>query len=260
MPALSELKKSRFVKLGLIGNSGAGKTGALTPLVKEGYKLRIYDTDSGLDALVSHVMDECPDSIDQIEFETFRDTIKMTASGPQVKGSASAIPDLMAALERWPGDGSDPAEWGEDTIVVIDSLTNIGRAAFKWAQKANPTTKDPRQWYKTAQDIVMDLVANLTDDGFKTNVIIISHIELVDTQGGTKGFMSSIGKALGPKLPAFFNTLILSETKGSGNNVKRKLKTLPTSLLDLKNPKPMDMLPEYDISTGMAEIFKLLKE
>lgn len=260
MAKLGDFQKSKYVKLALIGNSGAGKTGALTSLVKAGYKLRIYDTDTGLDALFAHVMAECPERIDQIEYESFRDTIKMTATGPVVKGSASAIPDLMAALEKWPDDGSDPATWGPDTIVVIDSLTNVGRAALKWAQKANPSTKDPRQWYNTAQGIVTDLIANLTDTEFKTNVIIISHIEITELQGMVKGFISSIGKALGPKLPSFFNTLILSETKGSGVNLKRTLKTLPTALIDLKNPKPMKMLPEYPIETGLADIFSLLKE
>lgn len=259
MPSLNQHKSSEFVKLLFIGNSGAGKTGALTPLVKAGYKLKIIDLDSGLDALVNHVSEIDPKLLSAVEFESFRDRVKMTPSGPAVIGSPKAYVQTLNALEKWPGDGSDPAKWGKDTILVIDSLTNLGRAAFQWAKAANPASKDPRQWYKTAQDLLEDLIANVTSDAFETNVIIISHVEMVDSNGMVKGFASSIGKALGPKIPRFFNTMLLSETSGSGKQVKRKIKTLPTGMIDLKNPAPMKIEAEYEISDGLLRIFEILK-
>ena len=259
MPTLTDHLSSAFVKLLFIGNSGAGKTGALAPLVKAGYKLRIIDLDAGLDALVNHVKEIDPKLLSSIQFQSFRDKVKMTPSGPAVIGSPKAYVQTLNALEKWPDDGSDPAKWGTDTILVIDSLTNLGRAAFQWAKAANPTSKDPRQWYKTAQDLLEDLIANVTSDAFETNVIIISHVEIVETNGTIKGFASSIGKALGPKIPRFFNTLLLSETSGSGKQVKRKIKTLPTGMIDLKNPAPMKMEAEYEISDGLVRIFDILK-
>jgi hypothetical protein len=259
MPSLSEHKSSRFVKLLFIGNSGAGKTGALTPLVKDGYDLRILDLDSGLDALVNHVREECPERIGTIQFETYRDRIKMTPAGPKVVGSPKAYVNALAALDKWPTDGSDPSRWGDKKILVIDSLTNLGRAAFQWAVAANPSSRDPRQWYKTAQDLIEDVIANVTSDEFECNVIIISHVEYVENNNMLKGYASSIGKALGPKIPRFFNTLILSETSGSGRNVKRKIKTLPTGIIDLKTPNPMQIEGEYDLSNGLSLLFKKLK-
>jgi len=259
MTTLADHKSSDFVKLIFIGHSGAGKTGALTPLVEAGYELRIIDLDSGLDALVNHVSEVNPKLLSSVEFESFRDRVKMTASGPAVIGSPKAYVQTLNALEKWPADGSDPAKWGARRVLVIDSLTNLGRAAFQWAKAANPTSKDPRQWYKTAQDLLEDLIANVTSDAFETNVIIISHIELIETNGTYKGFASSIGKALGPKIPRFFNTMLLSETVGSGKNVKRRIKTLPTGLIDLKNPAPMKIEAEYDISDGLIKIFNILK-
>lgn len=260
MPSAEDHKASDYIKLLFIGNSGAGKTGALTPLVEAGYTLKIIDLDSGLDALINHVKAIDSKLLSRIEYQTFRDRMKMTATGPQVAGSPKAYVNTLTALEKWPDDQSDPAKWGEKTILVIDSLTNLGRAAFLWAKAANPASKDPRQWYKTAQDLVEDLIANVTSDGFETNVIVISHVEMVQTNEGTiKGFVSSIGKALGPKIPRFFNTLLLSETSGSGKNVKRKIKTYPTALIDLKNPAPMRIEAEYPIETGLADIFKQLK-
>ena len=259
MPSLDQHKSSDFVKLLFIGNSGAGKTGALTPLVQAGYELRIIDLDTGLDALVNHVKAVDPKLLSTIQFESFRDRMKMTASGPAVIGSPKAYVQTLNVLEKWP-DGSDPAKWGPKKVLVIDSLTNLGRAAFQWARAANPMSKDPRQWYKTAQDLIEDLIANVTSDSFETNVVIISHVEMVDSNGLTKGYASSIGKALGPKIPRFFNTMLLSETSGSGKQVKRKIKTLPTGMIDLKNPAPMKIEAEYDISDGLQQIFKVLKE
>ena len=259
MANLSEHKSSTFVKLLFIGNSGAGKTGALTSLVEAGYQIRIIDLDSGLDALANHVRETSSQLLSTIQFESFRDKMKMTPTGPAVVGSPKAYVNTLNALERWPTDGSDPSKWGEKHVLVIDSLTNLGRAAFQWARAANPMSKDPRQWYKTAQDLIEDLIANVTSDAFETNVIIISHVEMVETNGTIKGFVSSIGKALGPKIPRFFNTLLLSETSGSGKNVKRQIKTLPTGLIDLKNPAPMKIEATYEIQDGLAKIFSILK-
>jgi hypothetical protein len=261
MPKASEHQKSKYVKLLFIGNSGAGKTGALAPLAAAGYDIRILDHDSGLDALFNHIAEADPKYLENVSYQTFRDRMKMTATGPRVVGSPKAYAETLAALEKWPDDGSDPAEWGADKILVIDSLTNVGRAAFNWAKGANPTSKDPRQWYKTAQDLCEDLIANVTAEEFRTNVIVISHVDIVTTNEGTiKGFASAVGKALGPKLPRFFNTMIMSETSGSGKSVKRKIKTFPTSMVDLKNPAPMRMEADYPIETGLLDIFKKLQK
>lgn len=260
MPTPDQQEHDPTIKLIFVGNSGAGKTGALTSLVKAGYNLRIIDLDNGLDALFNHVRDECPERLNSIQYQSFRDKMKMTNTGPRVAGSPVAYVNTLAALETWPDDDTDPSEWGEDTILVLDSLTNVGRAAFQWAKAMNPASKDPRQWYKTAQDLVEDLIANLTSPNFKTNVIVISHIELTEYNGISKGFVSAIGKALGPKIPRFFNTMLLSETSGAGKRVKRLIKTLPTGLIDLKNPAPMRIEAEYPVETGMAEIFKRLKD
>ena len=260
MPKASDYTKSSYVKFLFVGNSGAGKTGALTSLVEAGYSLKIIDLDSGLDALIQHVQAIDPKLLEKIEYVSFRDPMKMTAQGPKVAGSPKAYVNTLSALERWPEDESDPAAWGRETVLVIDSLTNAGRAAFQWARAMNPASKDPRQWYKAAQDLIEDLIANVTSESFATNVIIISHVDIYEDQSGrVRGVASSIGKALGPKLPRFFNTMILSETSGTGKNVKRLIKTMPTALLDLKNPAPMKIEAEYPIETGLAKVFEKLR-
>ena len=260
MPPLSpDINKKKPVKMMLVGHSGAGKTGALTSLVKAGYRIRILDLDNGLDSLINHVMTECPERIGQIDYMSFRDSYKMGPTGPMVQGTPKAYTNAMRALDKWE-DGSIPAQWGTNTILVIDSLTNLGRAAFAWAQQMQPQVREPRQWYNVAQDQIEKCIATATAEDFDANLIVMSHIDLVEMPDKTvQGFASSIGKAFGPKLPRYFNTFISIETQGQGKNVKRILKTLPTGLMTLKNPAPMKVEAEYPISDGLAKIFAALK-
>lgn len=258
MPTLLDHAESPLVKIMLIGHSGSGKTGALTSLVKAGYKIRILDMDYGLDALVNHVKAECPDKLQNVSFMQFRDKTKIGPAGPMVVGAPKAFTSAVKALDLWE-DGTVPSDWGHDYILVVDSFTNLSRAAFAWARQMNPTAKDPRQWYAAAQQVLEDTVATLTTDDFKAHVILMSHIELTTkADGSVEGFASSIGKALGPKLPRFFNTLVALETQGSGKNVKRVLRTVPTGMLTLKNPAPMKIEAEYPIETGLATLFSKL--
>lgn len=257
MAPLTAHSTASLVKLMWIGHSGAGKTGGLTPLVKAGYKLRILDMDNGLDALVNHIKAECPDKIGNVDYETVRDTVKATTTGPKVQ-AARAFVKAASLMDKWT-DGTVPSEWGPEYIFVLDSLTALGRAAYAWAQSLNPAVKEKRQWFQEGQNGIEDLIALLTGESFRTNVIVISHIDLREqADGTTKGFASSLGASLGPKLPRYFNTLVLSESVGQGANVKRRIKTVPTALLDLKNPAPMKIDAEYPLESGMATIFTKL--
>jgi len=258
MPPLSARTSSPLVKMMLIGHSGVGKTGALTSLARAGYTIRILDLDNGLDALVNHLFAEEPEALDRVSYTSFRDKMKSTPSGMIPDGAPRAFMNAVKALDKWE-DGSTPSEWGSDTILVIDSLTNLGRAAFNWAKAMNPAAKEPRQWFYSAQDAIESVVATATSEDFATNLIIMSHIDLVTQGDGTiQGFASSIGKALGPKIPRYFNTLASLETKGQGAAVKRIIRTLPTNLLTLKNPAPMKIDAEYPIETGLATLFSKL--
>lgn len=259
MPVLGSSNTVGPIKLMLIGHSGAGKTGALTSLVKAGYKLRIVDLDMGLDALVNHCKIECPEKLANVSYMSFRDVFKMGPGGPMVKGSPKAAVGAINALDKWE-DGTVPSEWDDTHVLVLDSLTAFGRACYAWAQAMNPTVKEKRQWYQAGQELVENTIATLTGAEFKANVIVISHIDIRTQDDGTvKGFASSLGEALGPKLPRYFNTLVVSETSGSGINLKRKLKTVPTTLVDAKNPAPMKVAAEYPIESGLSTIFSTLK-
>jgi len=249
----------------LEGDSGSGKTGALTSLVADGYKLRILDFDNGLETLKQFVLKECPQLIDNIEFRTLRDKWKASPDGPVVDGTPRAYIDGIKMLDKWRYADVDlgvPAEWGSDCILVVDSLTFLSDAAYHFREQLTKSSSggkfDARAIYKDAQDAIENNIANLTSEGMRTNVIVISHVKYVDNPDGTrKGYPTAVGSALSPIIPRYFNTVALCQTKTGG---KRTIQTAATAMIDLKNPKPFAAAKEYPIETGLAEFFRVLRE
>lgn len=253
MPTLDQHQSSDFTKLIYIGDSGTGKTGSLVSLLAAGYHFRILDMDNGLDALVHFAREQCPAMLPNVTFETVRDKYVGTKAGPICR-SPKAFTKALEILTGW-AEIEDP-----NSIFVLDSGSAFGRAAFEWAKGMNPAAKDPRQWYFAAQSAFENTIALLTSEAFKQNVILISHVNYKEiTEGVHKGNVNAIGSALGPIIPRYFNTMILAETEGSGKNVKRRIKTMPTGTIDLKNPTPGKIENILPLETGMAEIFSKLK-
>lgn len=258
MPVLSAPNKAAITKLLLIGDSGTGKTGALAALAAAGYKVHILDVDNkvatGILPVIMH--DKYPSLMGNIDFEAVRDKMKASALGPIVDGMPQAYPKALALMDKW-ADGTKPGEWGPDHVFVLDSLTFFSDSAFNWARAMSPSAKDPRQWFYTAQQGVENTLALLTSAAFNTNVIVISHVTWVDRPDGTmKGYPSSVGKALGPTIPAYFDNMALCQTAAGG---KRTIQTVPTALVDLKNPASFKMAPTLPIETGLADFFKTLR-
>lgn len=259
MPKLSDHQSNDFTKLLLTGDSGSGKSGALASLVKAGYELRILDMDNGLDPLKSYVLKDCPGKVDNVEFRTLRDDYKTTAAGPVVD-KPHAFVDAMKMLDRWKYDDVDlgaPKDWGPSVICVLDSLSFFSDAAFDWAKGLNPGAKDPRQWFYAAQQAVESALALLTSGSFRTNVIVTAHVRYsTGDDGRNKGYPNAIGSALGPTIPRYFNHWAQCENKAG----KRTIQTAATALFDLKNTKPFEMEKTYDLSSGLADFFAVLRE
>lgn len=269
MPTLNKHQSNDYTKLLIEGDSGSGKTGALTSLVAAGYKLRILDFDNGLETLKQFVQRECPDKITNVEFVSLRDERKAGAEGPTVV-SPKAFIKAIKLLDRWKykdDTGAEvdlgvPAEWGPDCILVIDSLTFMSDAAFDFREPLAPKSRDGkydmRAVYGDAQSAIENVLALLTSESFRTNVIVISHIKYVDNPDGTrKGYPTAIGSALSPVIPRYFNSVALCQTSAGG---KRTIQTAATAMIDLKNPKPFAMEKSYPIESGLADFFAVLRE
>lgn len=263
MPSLDQHQSAEFVKLLLMGDSGTGKTGALASLVLAGYKLRILDFDNGLDIIAKIIRKQAPEKLKDVEFVTLRDKVRASDTGPIISGVPKAYVNAVKLLDNWTPakyglegrDLGNPRTWGPECILVIDTLTFLSDAAYNWADAMNPNVKDKRQIYYTAQESVASVLAIVTGEEFKTNVIVVSHVTYVERQDGTtKGYPSSVGKAQAPKIPTYFNSVALAEAVGTPP--KRTIRTASTALVDLKSPAAMDMAPQMPIETALADYFK----
>lgn len=257
--ASQQSNEPKAVRALYIGDSGSGKTGSLISLLQAGYNIRMLDLDNNSDSLVNLCKHVDPSLLDKLDIVQSRDKFRASQyAGLEVAGQPKAWVDALKYLNKW-DDGSVMSEWDSNTIFVLDTLTSAGRAAFHWARGMAPTAKDPRQWYAAGQESLKTMLELLTSPDFKCHILVLSHIDIIEKDdGSTKGYASSLGKALGPQIAKVFPTLIMAETKGSGNNVKRTITTRPTMMVDLKNPVPWAMEERYPLETGMASIFKVL--
>lgn len=255
-----------FIKLLYIGDSSTGKTGSLVSLVKAGYKLRILDMDAGVPILRSMIKVECPEKLGTVDVETIQDDYtgfggSPDRPGPILKGGSKAFSRALKLLEKW-SDDTIPSEWGHDHVLVIDSLTRLGTAAFEFCRGLNPTAKEGRTWFYSAQKAVESILARITSEQFHCNIIVISHVNYKELREGmVKAWPTSVGSAQGPDIPTYFNNMILAETIGSGENAKRVIKTVPTGIIDLKTAlAPKVVEGSLPLGTGLATIFQKLKE
>lgn len=259
MPSMADTTAAAPIKLLVIGDSGTGKTGSLVSLLQAGYRIRVLDMDNGLDIVRTLIRRNCPDRAKDFEYETLRDKTKITGNDIRPVGIPTAYTRAVKLMEKW-SDGSEPAGWGLDTVFVVDSLTFLSESAFLWKEALNPTAKDRRQIYGAAQESIADVLALLTSPEFHTNLIVFSHIRYINRQDGSiKGYPSAIGEALSTKIASYFNTVALTESSGTGDKVKRSIKTVPTAQIDLKNPASFDMQPTLPLETGLATFFETMK-
>ena len=273
---------SSLVKGLLMGDPGSGKTTALYSLVKAGYKLRIYDFDNLLTSLIAFCKKECPELLGNVAYQTFTDKLKgldtpLVMMGNSMKiqsnhdGTPKAYVNAMKQLTYWKDpEGADlgsPSTWGKDTVVVIDSLTNVSNAAFRYVNAMNPAGREPQAFYHAAQQLIMNLLQLLCSKDFDVNVLVLAHLSYTrrprskDAQDNMtqhevmelgKGFPRTVGSALNEVIAGHFNSALLVENI----NGKRWVHTKSTSLVDLKNPVPFDCPEKLPIETGLATFFK----
>lgn len=272
MPKLINHQSTGTTKLLLIGDSGAGKTGALSSLPAEGYRLRIIDTDNGLDLVKNLLTDPAgdyykknPKAIENVDFVTLTDTWGKNAAGKLVPKTATVWERTIGMLENWKDgeiDYGSITTWTPQDVLVIDSLTTLSNAALNRILAMNGRLGGQVQqsdWY-SGQNLVEGLLQLLYDEAVRCNVIVCCHITFIETDAGpTKGYPMSLGKALPPKIGRYFNSSLMVRSMGQGTNVQRKIITNTAGVVELKNTAPTRVRPEYDIKWGLAEYFAAVR-
>lgn len=266
MTSLANHQSTRTVKMLLIGDSGSGKTGALASLANAGYKLRIQDYDNGLDALVNFIK---PEFHANVEFVTLTDKLKSVNGLTVCDGPPNAYVNGVQLLSNWKykskSSGEDidfgPIfEWGEDVVLVIDSLTFQGKACLRYILSiANHFGNPQLQHWGEAMRKQEELLQILYSDAVKCHVIITSHIIMFEREDGiAMGYPSALGSKLPPIVPRYFNSVLQTKTIGQGASARREIRTSSQGMVELKNPAPMRVPPTLPLESGLATFFELI--
>lgn len=240
-----------------MADSGMGKTGMLWSLAAAGFKLKIYDADNNVGVLAKALADH-PQALANVEVNPFVDHFKMGANG-FATGTPKAWTNFLKALDKWP-DGGGANEWGPDTVIVIDTLTSLGKAALHQAQaiEAKFGRLPEIQHYHTAGIQLEGLLGNLRSDHIECHVLVLTHVKYIKNDlGAMFGLPMSVGEALSEKVPMYFNTMVTLATKGK----KTVLSTRPTAMVRTKVEAFNAVKDEYVLidegkgKPGLAELF-----
>lgn len=269
------------VKLLVLGDSGAGKSGGLASLIAAGYNVRVLDFDAGVKIIRGLLVDSgsiyrkplpglwpVPPTMEEIKarfrYETLTDP-RRNVNGkliPKMPPGGGAWQRGAKLLDRWDiGDDKlgPVAEWGTKDVLVIDTLSFAAKRAMEFVCSMNNRLgQQPHQSdFFGAQQLVESMLALLYDEGVKCNVVVNCHIKYIEKENEPRrGFPETIGSALNGQIGRYFNGVVQAKTVGFGAGQKHVISTVGNSVIELKNPAPLKVKKEYDLAIGLAEYFR----
>jgi hypothetical protein len=261
MPTLETHPSTTTVKLLMMGNSGSGKTSALAALAAAGYRLFIADFDNGLDILMDPSV-LAPEFRKNVNYKLYQD--KPVKAGNALIPTASAWTNFTRDIGDWKEDGKSLGSiftWGERDVFVVDSITFASDRCFDEALKLGGRLGQRAQIqdYGTALDSLASFFELVYGGNVGCNVVMSAHLQFVgdEMSGQRKAYPNVIGQKLAPKLPRYFNNMILVEKSVVGATVKRQFQTSGTHNIDLKVSKPSTVPAKME--ADLAKLFSLLK-
>lgn len=215
------------------GPTGVGKTFSLSTIPKE-YKVRILFTENGLDTLGRAFADKgerIPPhfawryvKMQEANFEGLLDMtnkinmydlegltrLPINSLGKSKQPEfASMLGALFNFTDERTGEVFGPADsWGNDTVLVIDTLTGLSDAMTRLQCGLRPI-KSMADW-QIIQNHIERVVNTLSS--LQCHVIINGHWEkeLNEVTGGMEIMLSTPGRKLAPKMSRYMSDVILS--------------------------------------------------
>lgn len=241
-PAKSEeLSLLSGVNVLIEGATGTGKTYSVGTLVDSGVQTFFLGIESGMESLFGYYTDQgkeippnlhwhvlsgtntgfaqlldAADTIGRLTQESLHKIQDMDRDkNNQFKKILQVLSDFS---DQRTGQSFGPVDkWGPDKALVIDGLTGLGNFAMNMVAGKKPVRSQP-DW-GIAQSQVENCL-RLLCDGCRCHFVLISHIERETdlVMGGVKITVSTLGRALPPKIPPMFSDVILAVRNGTNFN------------------------------------------
>ncbi len=273
MTTLDQLRQQP-IKLLIVGDPGAGKTGSTASLVnKLGMKLKVINFDGNIRPLLDYVDEDKKHLVDVFQFE---DKMRVDSRGGI---SFSGAPESPAGLA---GVLAGAEEWGLDTCIVIDPISHLTELTLK---KSAGGGEAGIQDYGALKDEFLALLWYLKKH-IPCHVVCLDHLsvpaETIDMRSKServaagktaapegswkatvawKRFPATAGKALQPLIGGFFDLVLHAKVVGAGRGARRVLSMVPDPDVDVKAPTHLfDGKVELPVEDGLATFFSTLSE
>lgn len=217
----------------LMGPAGTGKTHSIGTLVDSGVETFYLALESGMESLLAYWTDRgkpIPENLhwhklaapkagfkDMIENATKINTLNLDSLAKMTdpnKSKHNRFISLLQALnnfhdDRTGKDFGDVTEWDQSRALVIDGMTGLADCAMALVI-GGKAVKNQSDW-GIAQDQLLKLVGQITNS-CNCHFVLIAHVERETDMvlGGVKLMVSTLGKAIAPKLPSMFSDVILA--------------------------------------------------
>lgn len=249
----------------LMGPSGTGKTYSIGTLVDTGISVYYLALENGLESLLGYYKDRGKPVPDNLKYHvlpaptaSFGELLKvadkigmlgydaLTKMVDPDKSKYNQFNKLLKALSDFPDDRTGTTHgavdsWGPDKVLVIDGMTGLSNACMSMVTGGKPVRSQP-EW-GLAQNQLENFL-RLVCDGCKCHFVLLAHVERETDQvlGGVKLMVSTLGRALAPKIPAMFSDVVLTVRSGKEWNwdTASSIADVKTRNLQIESKLPAD--------------------
>jgi len=249
MPVFSQHPNQRRVKLLLLGDPGAGKTGLLATLANQDYKVRILDLDNNLGILSAYLKEGKADNISYCS---------ISSKDPDSWKKSLAITTKWTLPDE---DLGSVDTWDSNTVLVVDSATFWNDVCMSQVLKENGVADDKAGFDRSLWDVMRkrfeNQIARLTSEKYNFHLILIAHLRLIENQK-TGGILKSFPSFLGQQLPTivarYMNNVWLASRTKDGKPVLQTQTTRDMGYLKCSAPHRVTAEAPFDLGAIFKQI------
>jgi len=222
----------------LMGPAGTGKTHAVGTLVDAGVEVFYLGLEPGLEALLGYFTDrgkEIPPNLHWHEIAapkaSFTDLLanakkvntmaldSLAKMSDANRSKYNTFELVLGSLNDFVDDRTGRSfgcadTWGAGRALVVDGMAGLSRAAMALVVGGKPV-RNQSDWGIAQQQV--ETLLHMVTSQLRCHFVLLAHVERETDAvlGGVKITLSSLGKALAPKLVPMFSDVILSVREGT---------------------------------------------